>query len=55
MSKTAVRGTLNATINDTGLTSGTQYSYRVVARITTNAPTAGVSASFTGKFEILTP
>lgn len=54
MSKSAVRGTMSTSILDT-VAAGTTVSYRVVARVATNAPAAGVNMTFTGKVEITTP
>lgn len=51
MAKTSVRGTMNATINDTGLVDPTN-SYRIVARIATLAPAAGAVLTFTGSVRV---
>lgn len=46
----AVKGTLNAAVTDTAVAEGIQ-TYRVVARVSTNAPGNAVSMSFNGSIE----
>lgn len=56
MSKSSVSGTMNAQVTDSVSSGGgTIASYRIVARINTNAPTSGSTLRFTGKVEALTP
>lgn len=43
---------MNATINDSGLVDGSTNSYRVVAKIASGAPSAGVSMNFTGNVTV---
>jgi hypothetical protein len=46
-------GSMSATITDTGLSSSTSYSYRLVAAITSGTvPTNGVIMTFTGSISI---
>lgn len=50
----SVPGQLSATISDTGLSAGAQ-KYRIVARVSTNAPSSAVSVTFSGKVEVRVP